>query len=106
MSSAYILVLFLTAKIKDEDKIAGFLAGADDYLTKPFNVDELVLRVRAILRRVKLHGAALAPEIPTRSLDKIELTASARQALQQLRSKTQTPGTNHCLVVGDYGFGN
>jgi len=95
-------VLFLTAKIKDEDKIAGFLAGADDYLTKPFNVDELVLRVRAILRRVKLHGAALAPEIPTRSLDKIELTASARQALQQIRSKSKTPGTNHCLVVGDY----
>jgi len=44
-------ILFLTAKIKDEDKIAGFIAGADDYLTKPFNVDELVLRVRAIIRR-------------------------------------------------------
>ena len=44
-------ILFLTAKIKDEDKIAGFVAGADDYLTKPFNVDELILRIRAILRR-------------------------------------------------------
>jgi len=46
-------ILFLTAKIKDEDKIAGFLAGADDYLCKPFNVDELILRIRAILRRVR-----------------------------------------------------
>jgi DNA-binding response OmpR family regulator len=46
-------ILFLTAKIKDEDKIAGFQAGADDYLSKPFNVDELVLRVMAILRRTK-----------------------------------------------------
>jgi DNA-binding response OmpR family regulator len=46
-------ILFLTAKIKDEDKIAGFQAGADDYLSKPFNVDELALRVRAILRRTK-----------------------------------------------------
>jgi DNA-binding response OmpR family regulator len=45
-------VLFLTAKLKDEDKIEGFRAGADDYLTKPFNMEELNLRVRAILRRV------------------------------------------------------
>ncbi|HEX7976166.1 MAG TPA: response regulator transcription factor [Anaerolineales bacterium] len=46
-------VLFLTAKIKDEDKIAGFNAGADDYLCKPFNIDELILRVKAILRRAR-----------------------------------------------------
>ena len=46
-------ILFLTAKTKDEDKIDGFKAGADDYLGKPFNIDELLLRIRAILRRVK-----------------------------------------------------
>lgn len=46
-------ILFLTAKIKDEDKIEGFRAGADDYMTKPFNMEELHLRVRAILRRVQ-----------------------------------------------------
>jgi two-component system alkaline phosphatase synthesis response regulator PhoP/two-component system response regulator RpaA len=45
-------VLFLTAKAKDEDKIEGFRAGADDYLVKPFNMQELELRVKAILRRV------------------------------------------------------
>jgi DNA-binding response OmpR family regulator len=45
-------VLFLTAKAKDEDKIEGFRAGADDYLSKPFNMEELQLRVKAILRRV------------------------------------------------------
>ena len=45
-------VLFLTAKLKDEDKIEGFRAGADDYLTKPFNMEELQLRVKAIMRRV------------------------------------------------------
>lgn len=44
-------VLFLTAKTKDEDKITGLSAGADDYLGKPFNVDELLLRIKAILRR-------------------------------------------------------
>ena len=46
-------ILFLTAKTKDEDKINGFTAGADDYLGKPFNVDELLLRIRAILRRTR-----------------------------------------------------
>ncbi|HRF47132.1 MAG TPA: response regulator transcription factor [Anaerolineales bacterium] len=44
-------ILFLTARSRDEEKIAGFRAGADDYLTKPFNIDELLMRVRAILRR-------------------------------------------------------
>ncbi len=44
-------ILFLTARAKDEDKIDGFRAGADDYLTKPFNIEELRLRVTAILRR-------------------------------------------------------
>jgi len=49
-------ILFLTAKIKDEDKIVGFNAGADDYLCKPFNIDELILRLRAILRRARKHA--------------------------------------------------
>ena len=48
---AEVPILFLTAKIKEEDIITGLKAGADDYITKPFNVDELVLRIRAILRR-------------------------------------------------------
>lgn len=54
-------VLFLTAKLKDEDKIEGFRAGADDYLTKPFNMEELQLRVKAILRRVSPPETAAAP---------------------------------------------
>jgi len=46
-------VLFLTAKAKIEDHIIGLSVGADDYLGKPFNIDELLLRVKAILRRTK-----------------------------------------------------
>jgi len=56
-------VLFLTAKVKDEDKIEGFRAGADDYLSKPFNMEELQLRVKAILRRVTT--PSVKPEKPT-----------------------------------------
>jgi len=47
-------ILFLTAKAKEEDRITGFEAGADDYLGKPFNIDELILRVKAILRRTNM----------------------------------------------------
>ncbi len=46
-------VLVLTAKREQEDRIEGFELGADDYLTKPFSPRELVLRVKAILRRIQ-----------------------------------------------------
>jgi len=53
-------IIFLTAKNKVEDKIVGLSVGADDYLGKPFNVDELLLRVKAILRRTHIS----APSVP------------------------------------------
>ena len=46
-------IIFLTAKNMKEDIIQGFLLGADDYMTKPFSVDELILRIEAILRRIR-----------------------------------------------------
>ena len=44
-------ILFLTAKDDTEDKITGLTVGGDDYVTKPFSLDEIVARIRAILRR-------------------------------------------------------
>ena len=44
-------ILMLTAKSQDMDKVVGFRSGADDYLTKPFNILELIARVKALLRR-------------------------------------------------------
>lgn len=51
-------ILFLTAKSLQEDKLKGFELGGDDYLTKPFSMEELLLRMKAILRRVQEGGAA------------------------------------------------
>jgi DNA-binding response OmpR family regulator len=52
-------ILMLTAKAEEADKVAGFAVGADDYLTKPFSLRELTIRVKAILRRVdRIRGAA------------------------------------------------
>lgn len=45
-------IIFLTAKSMKEDVVKGFSSGGDDYITKPFNIDELILRIEAILRRL------------------------------------------------------
>jgi len=47
-------VLFLTARHSVEDRISGLTVGADDYVTKPFSLEEVVLRIRAILRRARM----------------------------------------------------
>ena len=51
-------ILFLTAKVEDSDKINGFRVGGDDYIVKPFSIDELGARVAAHLRREERHQAA------------------------------------------------
>ncbi len=53
----YLPVLILTARDVWTDKVSGFKAGADDYLTKPFRVEELLMRLRALTRRAAGHGA-------------------------------------------------
>jgi two-component system OmpR family response regulator len=49
-------ILFLTARDATEDKVRGLTLGGDDYVTKPFSLEELLARVRAVLRRVNEHG--------------------------------------------------
>lgn len=88
-------VLFLSAKDQPESRIKGFVAGGDDYLTKPFSVDELVLRAAAILRRVGRSGtpdvlstADLVIDIPAQTVrrgdDQIELSPTEFRLLHYL----------------------
>ena len=57
MSGRDVPIVFLTAKSMKEDTIQGFRVGADDYITKPFDRDELLLRIEAILRRYRRTNA-------------------------------------------------
>ena len=52
-SGKHFPVLFLTAKDDTEDKVTGLTVGGDDYVTKPFSLDEVVARIRAVLRRTQ-----------------------------------------------------
>ena len=62
--SVYVPILMLTARTSEEDRVAGLETGADDYLTKPFSVAELVARCKALFRRVDAlaGGSADVPE--------------------------------------------
>ncbi len=57
-------IIFLTARSMKDDVLEGFKIGADDYITKPFNMDELLFRIEAILRRVK-SDASFQPQVYT-----------------------------------------
>jgi two-component system, OmpR family, response regulator len=70
-------VLFLTARTETADRIKGFITGGDDYLTKPFSVDELVYRVAAILRRVG--GQATDPVVTVVTVGDLTLDRTAHE---------------------------
>lgn len=77
-------ILFLTALGRPEDRVAGFRAGADDYLTKPFNLEELQLRIAAILRR----ASHITPKPPAQALRVKDLTLD-RSSYQVTTNKKQ-----------------
>ncbi len=116
---ARVPIIFLTARDATDDKIRGLTLGGDDYVTKPFSLEELVARIRSILRRSGLaepESSRLtfedieldedAHEV-TRSGKNVELTATEYRLLRYLmlnprRVLTRTQLLEH---VGDYEFG-
>ena len=76
-------VIMLTARGEDADKIIGFECGADDYITKPFNILELKARVRALLRRA---GMSHQKEAGRLTIGHITLDADARAAWKEGQS--------------------
>ena len=68
-------IIMLTARVEDTDKLIGLELGADDYVTKPFSPQELVARVRAVLRRVE--GMPAKPKVISRGEITVDLSRHA-----------------------------
>ena len=80
-------IIMLTARSQETDRIAGLEMGADDYVTKPFSPQELVSRVRAVLRRAKPSGAAEALE---RALTFDDLSIDPQTRLVTIRGEEKS----------------
>jgi len=110
-------ILMLTARVEDVDKILGLELGADDYLTKPFNPQEVVARVKAILRRssgtlkppaiVQIRGLRLDLERHTATIDDrpIELTPTEFEVLRVLLQNPGRAFTRGELIEKTVGYG-
>lgn len=75
-------IIMLTARSTDKDKLMGFECGADDYVTKPFNILELKARIRALLRRAGAERSAAQPESQQLQCGNIVLDLASRSALR------------------------
>jgi DNA-binding response OmpR family regulator len=86
----WVPVLMLTARTDEADKVAGFAVGADDYLTKPFSLRELTVRVRAILRRVDRAAVSSGSDRPV-ELRGLAIDGARRRAVVDGEQLQLTP---------------
>jgi len=82
-------VLFLTAKDATDDKVAGLTLGGDDYITKPFSLEEVIARIRAVLRRLT-NGAPITPGA-TLAFGDIELNDDTHEVFKAGEPVTLSP---------------
>jgi DNA-binding response OmpR family regulator len=113
-----VAVLLLTAKGAEDDVVRGLEAGADDYVTKPFGIHELVARVRGLLRRVKVAATKEAPRrfdvgdatvdldglLVARGGQEIRLTAREGSLLGFLAERRHRPVARDELLVEVWGY--
>ena len=96
-------ILVLSARSTSEEKVRALEHGADDYVTKPFDMAELVARVRAATRRAQMRGEGLADPIVTTSAFEIDRSAAlVTRGSEQVRL---TPTEWHILDVLAANFG-
>ena len=108
-------VIMLTARSEEYDKLAGLEGGADDYVVKPFNIRELLLRIRAILRRQVMvesnpvltrHGVSVDPaahKVTVLGQD-VELTATEFRLIEDLLRNAGRVRTREELLAAVWGY--
>ncbi len=108
-TTALIPILMLTAQDDTRDKLAGFNAGADDYLTKPFEPKELVYRVKALLAR----SQPVSGSVPSASGGQVWAVFGAKGgvgkttiAVNLAVALAKNPDTRVVLIDGDFSFGD
>jgi len=106
-------IIMVTAKTSEADKVRGLDSGADDYLTKPFGIMELVSRCKALLRRAHRKSAVLAFESIELDDDRHRVTVDGRETeltfkeyglLKFLLENSGTPVTRDRLMEAVWGF--
>ena len=113
--TANIPVLMLTARGEEMDRVVGLSLGADDYVVKPFSVRELMLRIRAVLRRgtrssespvLERHGIRLRPEAHTAEVQgqEMPLTATEFRLLEDLLRHAGAVRTREQLLNKVWGY--
>ena len=113
--TAHIPILMLTARGEEMDRVVGLSLGADDYVVKPFSVRELMLRVRAVLRRggretqspaLERHGIRLRTDAHTAEVEDtpLNLTATEFRLLEDLLRHAGTVRTREQLLNKVWGY--
>lgn len=97
-------VILLTARGESRDRITGFEAGADDYISKPFEPRELVLRINAILRRApRSEAAAMGPKVIVLGTLRYEIESGELRDGQELVRLTQTEAALMRVLAANHG---
>ncbi|HXS80120.1 MAG TPA: response regulator transcription factor [Gammaproteobacteria bacterium] len=112
-----VAIIMLTAKTSDDDIVNGLALGADDYIAKPFSIAQLVLRVKAVLRRSRALAAAAAQiklagdvEIDVQNLsgrrgkESLTFTRREMEILEYLQRNTQRPVSRDELLTRVWGY--
>ncbi|KAA9325665.1 response regulator transcription factor [Adhaeribacter soli] len=92
IKNAVLPIIFLTAKARQEDRILGLTIGADDYLTKPFSLEELHLRLKAILKRVQ-------PNVPLPAVNNDQQLVFGQSSLDIANQLLTVKGVSQTLTL-------
>ncbi len=84
-------IIMLTARTDEVDRVVGLEVGADDYVTKPFSMRELMARVKALLRRSHMHDADVEPPQPVLTVGDLQLDGKQRLATRKHKELALKP---------------